>query len=386
MTAAAPVRIAMVAGEASGDLLASSVLQGLRQLAGAVDAYGIGGPRMSESGFDPWWPSELLAVRGFVEVVRHYPRLWSLRNRLRERLLAERPEIFVGVDAPDFNLGLERSLRRSGLRCAQFIGPAIWAWRRERIERVRAAVDHMLLIFPFELELYREAGIAATYCGHPLADQIPLQPDRASARSQLQLPAQGSVVAVLPGSRVSELHYLGPAFIETIRWLARARPQLCFVIPAANATLRARLDALLAAAPLPDQVDLRLLDGQSHAALAAADAVLLASGTATLETALHKRPMVIAYRMAPLTYQLSRRLAYLPHIGLPNILCGERLVPEFVQDAATPQALGAAVLAQLDDDANARRLHQRFTELHHQLRRDCGRRAAQALLELREAR
>jgi lipid-A-disaccharide synthase len=383
------LRLGMVAGEASGDLLASSVLEGLHTRLGSggrLSAAGIGGPAMAAQGFDAWWPSETLAVRGYAEVLSSYPRLRAIRGRLYDRLLDWRPDVFVGVDAPDFNLDLERRLRRRGTPVAHFIGPSIWAWRGGRIDRIRQSVDRMLLVFPFEQKLYDDAGIPATYCGHPLADRIPLQPDAAAARVLLDLPARGTTVAVLPGSRDAEIRYIAPVFIGTIRWLAQRRDRLNFVVPAATERIYRQLGRLLAAARLPEAIDCRLVMGQSHAAVAAADAVLVASGTASLEVALFKKPMVIAYRMAWASYLLMRRMNYLRWIGLPNILCNDSVVPEFVQSAATPDALGGALLAQLDDAAAADRLRERFTALHHLLRRDCAARAAEALLQMRDDR
>ena len=387
------LRLGMVAGETSGDLLAASVLAGLtQQLSGTapepgtsskpVQAGGIGGPAMREQGFDPWWSSEELAVRGYAEVLREYPRLRSIRNRLFERMRDWRPDVFVGVDAPDFNLDLERRLRASGLRVAHFIGPSIWAWRGERIHAIGRSVDHMLLLFPFEKPLYDAAGIAATYVGHPLADAIPLQADQAGARRVLNLPADRQIVAVLPGSRGGEITYIAPCFVQTIAWLAQQRPELVFVVPAATERLFARLRAMIAAAGLPAGVDCRLVMGHSHEAIASADAVLVASGTATLEVALFRKPMVIAYRMAWASYQIMKRMGYLPWIGLPNILCNDSVVPEFVQSAATAPAMGAALLRQLDDPVHARELAERFAALHETLRCNCGQRAADALLEL----
>lgn len=383
-----PMRVGMVAGETSGDLLASAVLDGLQSRLGGpsgLKAGGIGGPAMTARGFEAWWPSERLAVRGYAEVLREYPALRAIRSRLHDRMAAWGPDVFVGVDAPDFNLDLERRLRESGVRVAHFIGPSIWAWRGKRIEKIRRSVDRMLLVFPFEQKLYDDAGVPATYVGHPLADAIPMQADAAGARRALGLPERGQVVAVLPGSRGGEITYIAPAFIATIGWLARRRPELVFVVPAATETIYGRLRALLASGGLPDGADVRLVMGRSHDAMAAADAVLVASGTATLEVALYRRPMVIAYRMAWLSYRIMRRMGYLPWIGLPNILCNETVVPEFIQDAATPEAMGAALLAQLDDPLLAARLAERFAGLHEILRRDCADRAAEALLEMRPA-
>lgn len=384
----AALRLGMVAGETSGDLLAASVLRGLHERldeAGGLQAAGIGGPAMDAQGFEAWWPSEALAVRGYVEVLRAYPRLLRTRNQLFARLKAWQPDVFVGVDAPDFNLDLEARLRAQGVRVAHFIGPSIWAWRGERIHTIARSVDHMLLVFPFEKPLYDQAGIAATYVGHPLADAIPLQADRSAARATLGLPDSGQVVAVLPGSRGSEITYIAPVFVQTIAWLARQRPELRFVVPAATPRIYQTLRRMLADAELPANTDCRLIMGHSHEVMAASDTVLVASGTATLEVALFRRPMVIAYRMAWLSYQMMRRMGYLPWIGLPNILCQESVVPEFIQDAATPQAMGAALLAQLDDPAQAAGLAERFAALHEVLRQDCGRRAADALLNLRDS-
>ena len=386
---AAAFSLGMVAGETSGDLLAAAVLSGLKHELGdpsLLQSRGIGGPAMIEQGFDPWWHCEALAVRGYAEVVREYPRLRSMRAQLRGRLLQWRPEVFVGVDAPDFNLGLERSLRQSGVKVAHFIGPSIWAWRGGRIDAIRESVDHMLLVFPFEKKIYDDAGIAATYVGHPLADAIPLQADVEGARVRLGLPPGRQIVTVMPGSRGGEITYIAPTFVRTIAWLAQRRPDLIFVVPAATERLFARLRGLLAGSALPDGTDCRLVMGHSHEAIAAADAVLVASGTATLEVALFRKPMVIAYKMAWASYQIMRRMGYLPWVGLPNILCKDWVVPEFVQAAATPEAMGAALLAQLDDPSMTASLQQRFAELHDSLRCDTATRAAQALLSMRDAR
>lgn len=373
-------RIGLVAGETSGDLLAASVLPHLAQ----THCAGIGGPALEAAGFEVWWPSELLAVRGYVEVLRAYPRLLALRRQLRQRMLDWQPALFVGVDAPDFNLGLEHSLRARGCRTAHFIGPSIWAWRPERIERIRAAADHVLLLFPFEQAIYDRAGIPATYVGHPMADEIALSVDPVEARLALGLDPARATVAILPGSRASEIQSIAPVFLEALQRMARARPELQFIIPAATPRLHARLLALLS------QIDAAgsrviLLDGQARLAMAAADSVLVASGTATLEVALLRKPMVIAYKMAEISYRIMRRMQMLPWIGLPNILCNEGLVPEFIQKEATPEALSRAVLEQLDDASLRARLAERFEDLHHRLRRDCGRRAAEVMLDLAQA-
>ncbi len=379
MTAAAP-RVAMVAGEASGDLLAGALLQGFRTRWPAMAAMGIGGPRMGEQGFDAWWPHDKLAVRGYVEVIRHYRELLGIRNALAQRLLDQRPDVFVGVDAPDFNLGLETRLKSAGIRTVHFISPSIWAWRGGRIHRIGAAVHQMLCIFPFEPALYERAGIPATYVGHPLAASIPLLPDRAAARAALGLPADVPVVALLPGSRRSEVEHLAEPFAQAAMLMRRQRPLLRFVLPVV-AGLRATVEAALARAGAANDgaSGIQLLDGRSHEALAACDATLIASGTATLEAALFKRPMVIAYKMNAVSWQILKRMNYQPWVGLPNILLERFAVPELLQSDATPQALARETLAWLDDPARGDRLREDFTSLHHQLKRDTARLATDAI-------
>jgi lipid-A-disaccharide synthase len=376
--------LGVVAAEASGDLLAASVLDGLqaRLPATGLRAAGIGGPALQARGMDCWWSIDALSVRGYVEVLREYPRLLRLRRDLRERLQAWRPDVFLGVDAPDFNLDLEVGLRRAGVPTAHFIGPSVWAWRRGRLARIREAAGLMLLVFPFEQAIYDEAGIPAVYVGHPLADQIPPKSDRAGARRALGLPPEAPLVALLPGSRPAEIRYMAESFLETARWLRRARPELRFVLPAAGARQYEQLRALLARRGIDDSV--LLTEGRSHEALAACDTALVGSGTATLEAALFGRPMVIAYRMAGLSYAIMRRMGYLPWIGLPNILCRDWVVPEFVQAAATPAAMGQALLEQLDDPALRERITGRFADLHGTLRRDCATRCAEELLAYAE--
>lgn len=372
-----PRRFALVAGETSGDLLAGLLLQGLRQRWPAVQTAGIGGPRMAEQGFEAWWPSEKLAVRGYIEVLRHYREIVGIRDRLRQRLLgADRPDLFVGVDAPDFNLDLEAALKAQGVRTVHFVCPSIWAWRPERVEKIRRSADHVLCIFPFEPELLARHGIASTYVGHPLANVIPIEPDRAAARRRLGLHDDDTVVAILPGSRASEVQYLARRFFEAARRMHQARPGLRFVVPAVPA-LRARITELAVASGLGDA--LVVLDGQSHTALTACDVTLIASGTATLEAALFKRPMVIAYNMNWLSWQIMRRQQLQPWVGLPNILCGEFVVPELLQEAATPAALARETLAWLDAPERCAQLQQRFTDLHLLLRRDTAQLATDAI-------
>lgn len=380
-TVEAPV-FAMVAGEASGDLLAGLLLGGMKQRWPALRAAGIGGPRMAAQGFDAWWPHDKLAVRGYVEVLRHYREIVGIRRQLAERLLAQRPSMFIGVDAPDFNLDLEAQLKSAGIKSVHFVSPSIWAWRGKRIDKIHRSVDHMLCLFPFEPALYTERGIAATYVGHPLADAIALEPPKAQARASLHLGAADEVLAVLPGSRRSEVAYIAPAFLQAVALLARQRPSLRFVLPMVPG-LKAMIEPLVAR-HCPD-APLSLLEGRSHEALAACDVTLIASGTATLEAALFKRPMVIAYRMNGLSWQMMKRMRYQPWVGLPNILAREFLVPERLQEEANPEQLARDVLDWLDQPARADAVRQRFNELHHLLRRDTARCASDAIAQVLQA-
>jgi lipid-A-disaccharide synthase len=372
-------RLAMVAGEASGDLLASLLLGGVRTRWPQAQAAGIGGPQMAQQGFDAWWPSDKLAVRGYVEVLRHYREIAGIRRALGERLLKQRPDAFIGVDAPDFNLGLAQRLRDAGLRTIQFVCPSIWAWRASRVNAIARAVDHVLCLFPFEPEILQRAGVAATFVGHPLADAIPLEPPRAASRAALGLGEGDTVVALLPGSRRSEIQANGPAFLQAADRLHGQRPEVKFVLPVSSG-LRGLIEPLVA--QWARRVPIALLDGQSHAALAACDVTLIASGTATLEAALFKRPMVIAYRMNALSYQIMKRMRLQPWIGLPNILCREFVVPELIQHQATPPALAAAVVQWLDAPARRDALAARFMEIHQTLRQDTAAKATDAIAQL----
>jgi lipid-A-disaccharide synthase len=366
----------LVAGEASGDLLAVLLLGGMRTQWPDMQSSGIGGPRMVAQGFEPWWPYEKLAVRGYVEVLRHYREIVGIRNQLRERLLANPPSAFIGVDAPDFNRDLERDLKAQGIPAIHFVCPSICAWRADRVEKIRQSVDHVLCIFPFETELLAQHGIPSTYVGHPLAKNIPHEPDRAAARRALGLPQDATVVALLPGSRSSEIDYLAHRFLQAAQRMAKQQPGLHFVLPAMPA-LRSRIEQILK--EVGEVPNLLLINGQSHVALAACDVTLIASGTATLEAALFKRPMVIAYNMNWLSWQIMRRKKLQPWVGLPNILCQDFVVPELLQDAATPDALASEVLQWLSHPAAVAAVQQRFATLHDTLRCDTPALAAHAI-------
>ena len=376
------MQLAMVAGEASGDLLAGLLLAGLRRRWAGLEAAGIGGPRMAEQGFTAWWPHDKLAVRGYIEVLRHYREISAIREALADRLLQDRPAAFIGVDAPDFNLGLERRLKSAGIKTIHFVCPSIWAWRGGRAKKMAASVDHVLCLFPFEPELLRAHGVAATFVGHPLADAIALQPPRAASRAALGLGARDTVVAVLPGSRRSEIQYIAPRFLQAVALLHRQRPELRFLLPVAPG-LRDLLDPLVA--QHAHDAPLQLVDGQSHTVLAACDVTLIASGTATLEAALFKQPMVIGYNMQAFSWQLMKRMRYQPWVGLPNILCRDFVVPELIQDDCQPAPLAAAVLGWLDDAAARDRVAAQFLQLHHRLRRDTARCATDAIAQVLEA-
>jgi lipid-A-disaccharide synthase len=380
------MKIALVAGETSGDLLAGLLIDGLKVKWTDLQTFGIGGARMKERGFAAWWPSDKLAVRGYIEVLRHYREIVGIRRQLKERLLApdlqNRSEVFIGVDAPDFNLDLARDLRANGIKTIQFVSPSIWAWRGERIHKIKESVDHVLCIFPFEPVLYAKHGISASYVGHPLANMIPLEVNTNKAREALFLDKNDVVVAVLPGSRASEIQYIGETFAQTIKLMLHARPHLKVLLPAVP-LLKAKIEEQLSVKLSErDLAQVQVLAGQSHLALAACDVSLVASGTATLEAALFKRPMVIAYKMNPISWLMMRKKRYQAWVGLPNILCGDFVVPEFLQGAASPQALSRAVLAWLDDPAGSAKVAERFTDLHHELLRDTPRLCAEDIAKV----
>lgn len=380
MASSADIEIALVAGEVSGDMLAGRLLAGLKPHLPNARFTGIGGPRMIEQGLVSDVEMDTLTVRGLFEVIPRYREIKGIQNRLRDRLLAERPAAFIGADYPGFNLGLEEQLRAAGIPTVHFVSPQIWAWRGGRIKKIKRAVSHMLVIFPFEEAIYREAGVPVTYIGHPLAEMIPVVPDVPAARRTLGIAPDARVVTIMPGSRSAELKYLSATYVQAARLLLQRDPSLKFVAPMAGERQRAYFGELVARAGLAD-VPIQLVD-QSHTAIAAADAVLVASGTATLEVALFKKPMVIAYKVMEASWQIMRHMGYMPWIGLPNILSREFVVPEFLQHAATPQALADAVWKQLEDQPGRARLEQRFTDMHYSLLRNSAQESAQAVLRV----
>jgi lipid-A-disaccharide synthase len=372
-------RIALLAGEASGDLLGAALIEALRERFPGATFFGVAGPRMRAAGCEALADAHELAVMGVTEVIRHLPRLLRLRRRLREEILARRPDVFVGIDAPEFNLGVAAWLKARGLRTVQYVSPQVWAWRQGRVRHIHRAVDLVLCLLPFETEFYARHAVRAAFVGHPLADQIPLEADRDGARAALGIPGDARVVALLPGSRVGEVERLGADFAATAVELGRRRG-LSFVAPMANAAVGAVFRAQVAAAG----ADIRLVEGQSRAVLTAADVALVASGTATLETLLCKRPMVVAYRLGGFTAFLLRELglAKVRHFSQPNLLAGEELVPEFFQEAVRPAALADALEGWLDDPARVAAVVGRFSEVHRTLRRDGARSAAAAIAPL----
>ncbi|VXB53193.1 tetraacyldisaccharide-1-P synthase [Luteimonas sp. 9C] len=382
-TPSVPLRIALVAGEASGDLLGAGLIEQLRARYPQARFAGVGGDAMRAAGMETWHDASELAVMGLSEVLRHLPRLLTLRRTLRARLLDWQPDVFIGIDAPDFNLGLERTLKDRGIRTVHYVSPSIWAWRQGRAAKIGRSADLVLCLFPMEPPIYATHGVDARFVGHPLAEMLALEPDRAAARDALGLPQGAPVLAVLPGSRLGEIGRLGEVFLEAAARVAEALPGLRIVVPAANAGCRAAIDALLAQ-PRFSALDVRVLDGQARAAMVASDVVLLASGTATLEALLAKRPMVVGYRIAPSTAFLVRlfKLMKVDRFSLPNVLAGCLIAPEFMQEDCTPGNLSAAVLHWFRDPAAADALQPVYRDLHLQLRQGASATAAEAVSRL----
>ncbi|WP_073274535.1 lipid-A-disaccharide synthase [Microbulbifer donghaiensis] len=378
-----PLRIGVVAGEASGDILGAGLIAALQKRFPQLQVEGIAGPRMLALGAHSLFPMERLSVMGLVEPLKRLPELLKIRRTLRQHFIDNPPDLFIGIDSPDFNLSLEKSLKVAGIATMHYVSPSVWAWRRGRIKKIAGAVDHMLTLLPFEASFYREHNVPVTFVGHPLADEIPLQVDMTEARRELGFAQDDRVVALLPGSRGGEVRLLGPLFLQAARWCHQRRPELKFVLPAANELRLAELqDQLESFADVP----VTLLEGNSHLALSAADNVLIASGTATLETMLLKKPMVVAYKMARLSYAIFSRMLHTPWVSLPNLLAQRELVPEILQDDATPENLGAALLQYFDDPLLSDRLQREFDAMHQQLRRNASERAADAVCKLIERR
>ena len=370
----ARLRIALVAGEASGDILGSGLMRALKAKHPDIEFIGVGGPLMEAEGMRSYFPMERLSVMGLVEVLGRLRELLKRRKELVQTLIAEKPDVFIGIDAPDFTLNIELQLRRAGIKTVHYVSPSVWAWRQKRVLKIREGCDLMLTLLPFEAKFYEEHGVPVRFVGHSLADTIPLEADRAAARAELGLPV-GPLVALMPGSRGGEVSKLGGLFLEAAAIIHAARPEVRFVLPCANAARRQQIEQLMAGRDLP----LTLLDGRSHLALAACDAVLIASGTATLEALLYKRPMVVAYRLAGLTFWILKRLVKSPYVSLPNLLAQRMLVPELLQDAATPEALAHTLLPLLDGGEEQTR---GFDEIHRILRLDASNQAADAVLDL----
>lgn len=369
------MRVALVAGEASGDILGAGLMQALKTQYPQIEFIGVGGPLMQAQGLNSYFPMERLSVMGLVEVLGRLPELLSRRKRLINTLITAKPDVFIGIDAPDFNLTLELKLRQAGIKTVHYVSPSVWAWRQKRVLKIREACDLMLTLFPFEAQFYQDHQVPVRFVGHPLADTIPQQADRAAARDALNLSHDQPVVALMPGSRGGEVSRLGSLFLDAAVRLRTLRPGIQFVLPCSSPERRAQLEQMLVGLDLP----LTLLNGRSHEALAACDAVLIASGTATLEALLYKRPMVVAYKVAPLTYRILKRLVTSAYISLPNLLAERLLVPEMIQDAATPEAL-AQLLAPLLDGGQVQT--EGFDVIHRALRRDASVQAAQAVLQL----
>lgn len=380
--AARPLRVAIVAGEHSGDALGAALISALRERLGELECFGVPGPKMRAAGCQSWAGAEELSVMGLTEVLRHLPRLLRLRAQLKARLLAARPDVFIGIDAPEFNLALARPLKAAGIPTVQYVSPQVWAWRQGRVRTIGRAVDLVLCLLPFESEFYSGHGVRAVFVGHPLADQIPLVPERTAARAALALRSEAAVVALLPGSRLSEVSHLTVPFVRAAARIRQLRPEYTFIAPMAS--VESREAFARQAAQVRDAPEIRLLDGQAQLALAAADGAIVASGTATLETLLSGCPMVVAYRMNGVTAFVLRALGLIKvrYFSQPNLLAGRDLVPEFLQEQVSGPALADALLKQLEEPAKVRELQEEFAAIHRRLRVGGAGRAADAILTL----
>lgn len=374
------LRVALVAGEASGDILGAGLIREIKRHYPDAYCYGIGGSLMQSEGFDSVFPMERLSVMGLVEVLGRLRELLGIRKQLRERLIADQPDVFIGIDAPDFNLALERRLKAAGIPTVHYVSPQVWAWREGRLKKIRHSVDHMLALLPFEADYYRDHGVPVTFVGHPLADQISMNPDQDAARHTLGVShGGGPVIGLLPGSRKPEIAKLGQLFLETARLLRKDFPDARFLIPCANERRKKQLLPIVSEFP---DLDVTVYDGQAQSVMAASDAILIASGTAVLEAALHKKPLVVSYKMAPLSFAIISRMVKVKYVALPNLLADKELVPEVLQDDATPENLRVLIKKAIEDQAYRDTLKQSFKEIHHQLKQDASRLAYEAVMSV----
>lgn len=376
------IRVGMVAGEVSGDILGAGLIKAIKQRYPNAQFEGIGGPLMIDQGFKSFVPMERLSVMGLVEVLGRIFELIGIRRRLKQHFVAQRPDVFVGIDAPDFNIGLEIALRKQGIRTTHYVSPSVWAWRQKRIFKIARAVDLMLTLLPFEAKFYQQHNVKVAFVGHPLADDIPLQSEQLAAREKLGFSESDQLVAILPGSRGGEIKYIGDSLLDAAQKIQAQKPDVQFLVPCVNSARREQIEALLESRP--KGLNIRLYDGQSRDLMAASNAVMLASGTAALEAMLLKKPMVVAYRVSRITHAIMKRLLKVAYVSLPNLLANKALVPELLQDDANPDLIAKNVLARLEPDT-ASQLEASFTELHQQLRRNASERAADAVVELIES-
>ena len=373
--------IGIVAGEASGDLLGSHLIRALKKQRPDIQFVGIAGPKMIAEGAHTLFPMERLSVRGYVEVLRHLPGLLSIRRQLRRYFIKNPPDLFIGIDAPDFNFSLEKSLKRKGIRTIHYVSPSIWAWRKGRMKKIKRAVSHMFALFPFEPVLYEQENIPVTYIGHPLADMIPLEPDPEAARESLKIKPGKLVIALLPGSRQSEVQQLAELFVETARLITHRQPEVQFLVPLVTRETRTIFERALYKNQAEELLPVQILFGHSHLAMEAADAIIVASGTATLEAALYKKPLIVTYRMPALSWLILKRMNYLPYVGLPNILAERFVVPELLQHDATPEKLSETLLQLVNDKAACKQVRADFLRIHKQLRQNSEQKAAKAVLD-----